>query len=767
MRFILYFLFLFLGHNECAKPRSVNLALETVFEFNNETDVGFVETVKGFLANIKDTIDNSYQSNDYQTRRMDSLTFTEFIENSINVLKSYNDLDLAYFIELLDTEINEHDYRNCEVKITNEFSLRSFFADKLSDARNLPVTEIRRSLDNILRELRTKREKRRRIYNFLNSLVKRRTQERFRSILNYLQLYRRRQMEPTITLRTVVEKSIRSLIKDYICNLNYSSWRKIRHMFKIFYKDLRMPVHNLKKDYKWDRQVKKAVEDNDDLYDLEILKDVSNAKRDTYVNRNSKENKYQINTNEEYQIQEKKEERSKNRKGKVNISLTNSDDILDLKMDYGETQDENNSEHTKSTIKRRRTRKPKEAESELSISKRDNEESTQDRNNYFEKSKSFTMHRKTKSKRHRTFVTLYPEIISYMTRSNRKIKKTTDYFRNDKRSQERKSDIEEGKKERRKNKKTTQGLISRINTNINIGLHKSTNPKLTNSQNSHIKRFRIKSNLSTLKHEENKRAKTIKATTAFKSEEIPKKEFQIRDHAEVDHFGSLYKLRNKQTPEMVYRGFRKSNDLATLGTTEDTNVNTTVTTTLTTKTYGTLAFWKGTKVLENITTKRTRGTETLTTDKIVNRLSTRNTTRLTSNSTKTTSLDANDKANNTVFKSLVAGIKRNDSDIQIKSTRSKSNQETIKLQNDTKYLVEPFLSLKTTHEPTMISQVDLRRFLNNSILNEVGENPKMKQLSDRFQEDLKKIFLVPPPQHPRLNDSIKDPIDEIEEAFNL
>ncbi|XP_045489122.1 uncharacterized protein LOC123690161 isoform X2 [Pieris rapae] len=574
-------------------------------------------------------------------------------------------------------------------------------------------------------------------------------------------------MEPTITLRTVVEKSIRSLIKDYICNLNYSSWRKLRHMFKIFYKDLKIPVLNLKKDYKWDRQIKKAVDDNDDLYDLEILKDISNTKADTYLNRNSKNNKYQISTNEEYRNQEKNDERFKNRKGPGKTSLTNSDDILDLKMDYEETQGENISEHTKSAIKKKRTRKPKEPESELSFSTYDKRESKQDFNNYFEKSKSFTMHRKPKSKRRRTFVTLYPEIISYMTRANRRHKKNTDYLRNDKRSNERKSDIEEGKKEKRTKKNTTQGLISRINTKKDIGLHKSTNAKLTSNQNSHIKRFRIKSNLSTLKHEENKNAKIIKDTAAFKFDDMPKKESKIIDKTEVDHFGSLYKLRNQQTPEMVYRGFRKSNDLTTVGTTEDTNVNATVTSTLTTKTYGTLAFWKRTKLLENFTTKRTKDTEILTTDKIINIQSTRNITRPMSNSTEATSLDANDKASSIVFKSQITGIKRNDSDTQVQSTGSKSNQATMKLQNDTKYLVEPFLSLKTTHEPTMINQVDLRRFLNNSILNEVDEIPKIKKLNDRFQEDLKKIFLVPPHQLPRLNDSIKDPIDEIEEAFNL
>lgn len=458
----------------------MNLALETVFEFQNESDLAFVNTVQDFLNKVKFTLEESHRRNE-ETRRINTLTFTDFIEDTIDILRSYNDLDLSYFIELLGTEINRSDYEECDIKVKKGFGLRRYISDRLSEARDKPASEIKRSLDDILRELRNTKDKKERIlYRFLNSIVKRNSQVKFNNILNHLQLYRRRQMDPTTNLRTIVRDGIGTMITDYICNLNYTNRQKLKNILKLFTSETFKPetdmfrVENKNVRLDWKENQNKAIHIDPDIklkknsgedsyHDSaeknsgrDGLKERGRQKKYKYneiVKEYDNKNNYYNNIMNPYRIKgDESLKRSKKVRNKVKVTKKPKSD---LKLNYEDSKELTTKRSSKNRKSVEKTKKKLRVKNKRTTENLDintgSSEDTENSDLYSKESKekysssddnmsvTYKIKKATKkakipinTKRLKTFVTLYPEKIQIYMKSNvthRKRKTTTDILR--------------------------------------------------------------------------------------------------------------------------------------------------------------------------------------------------------------------------------------------------------------------------------------------------------------------------------------------------
>ncbi|KPJ00403.1 Ras-related protein Rab-24 [Papilio xuthus] len=70
------------------KPRSVNLALETTFEFNNKQDVSIIQKVRNFLNKIENVVDKKLAKRNGETTE-----FTDFLQDLISTINTYEDDD--------------------------------------------------------------------------------------------------------------------------------------------------------------------------------------------------------------------------------------------------------------------------------------------------------------------------------------------------------------------------------------------------------------------------------------------------------------------------------------------------------------------------------------------------------------------------------------------------------------------------------------------------------------------------------------------------
>ncbi|CAK1554322.1 unnamed protein product [Leptosia nina] len=821
----LVILLFYTGQTKCAKPQSVNLALETVLEFNNESDITFVDTVQDFLNKVKSTLQESFRSNrdrgsrsfhkinieslpksedkkgyrrfaklsevnekhsntinkqskelylqkttyetniqsktshhksalQEETRRFGMLSFTDFIEDSVNVLKTYNDLDLTYFMELLDTEINNDDYKNCEIHV-EDFGLRRYISNKISNARDTPIKHIRQGLSNIVNDLRNN-DKMGILYSFLNSLVKRHTQQRFKSILNHLQLYRRRQMNPINNLRSIVRDSIRSIITDYICNLNDANRRKIRSILKMILEEdsnskklnkyLSKQNSILRREEKkrpHEKENKKSKLDDESTITSSEEEMASFEQKEKIKNAKQKHHgRYSYQEAGDKTVGEKvfKEKKIKKQKNKTSW-ITNKDDTLDLTLNFENYKDSEITLFSKETNLKATKRKTTTASASEFSRKHSTNTNFEDDSSV--KKKSQRKIKRLKPPKHlKTFVTLYPERIHIYTKM----------FQTE-------------------NKKTTKVIrkgftVKSINTEkvMSVGV-KSTEVKNNASNVSLKKRFKIKSNRETTHKRHESKGKTQNPDTSFTQSVVNESEA-------LDHYGSLYKQKLIY-PDVIYRkknGYRKSNlddvfdprnltnDVFTeefldkVFNQSDLMASGDV---ITPRTFGTLAFWSGTKSRTLVTVYP------------------RNFTNMTD-----ISIDSSSSTQATVFQ----GNNASNPKVTVSNTTENAVQSRIvnrsQMENTTKILIDiqqinntntanatEITSLKNL-APKRIKEMDLRRLLGDTIVEDRHESVK-KELDERFQEDLKKIFLTSKATAAAYDDSTKDPIDEIGEAFDI
>ncbi|VVC94217.1 unnamed protein product [Leptidea sinapis] len=207
---------------DATHPRSVNLALETVLQFDQNYDISIVETFQNFLSKLKSTLQNSRRN----TARRDGnhFKFTDFIEKAIETVRAYSDIDLEHFADVFFDETQKYNNENCEIlKITDNLGLRRVLSNKMSQVKMASADTIRRRLNVVLDQIR-RNAKDSNFFNLINSLYKKKDEEKFARILNSLRLYRRSPKD----LEKIVEDGFRSVIVDYYCDLtennkNYAS----------------------------------------------------------------------------------------------------------------------------------------------------------------------------------------------------------------------------------------------------------------------------------------------------------------------------------------------------------------------------------------------------------------------------------------------------------------------------------------------------------------------------------------------------------------
>ncbi|CAG4974680.1 unnamed protein product [Colias eurytheme] len=834
---------------ECSKPRSVNLALETVLEFDKDADLALLDTVQGFLTKVKSTIEETRLNAD--TRRTNSVSFTDILEQLIFILQSYNDIDFTTLLESIFEEINNIDLSNCD-NDDEETNFLSFLHDRLADFKKTPVNDVRRNLDDVLRKMRDDEYKKESaLFSFLDTFLKKRSQDKFQNILNHLQLFRRHHNGANVNLRSIVRKSINLVITDYYCQLDRGQKREIKQLVKPFLSSkskikskrlkkkpkLRIEIRDRTKKtprfnnkYKYSklkhiRDKSEHTTEEDDSKTIQIYKPfrgVQKTKDD-----NSKFIQSFFNKHDRESINSQKIKVKTEFDNESEIPIEGSKEFIKIRKRKAKTTKQSKREYDKPNeyksresgeykkkrkrfkIKNGRTSKSKQenqiikstqnlqlvsrhANSEKNInkellqkllSKNDDTEYGSKSNDELPVWKKYTKKRATNKLK--TFITLYPERI--------------DIYRANTITERGEKELDAERKrftiEPDKDSKDTYKIIT-THAEIDIDIDKSLiqPDSFFKSIYPENKRYKESSQRKQRRKKTKQRTKS-KMDNVFRGNENNAHTFiesssttgANYDSDSVEYFGSLYNHNNKNKE---IKGYRKSNDKDELKITT-TVVPDNITTVSTdkaenvtnpakyetkynsqseevTETFGTLAFWDG-----------TNEPSTIKLDAVTENLEILNTTNITTKYFKIPEeekLQLNVSTTEIVFRSQDLNDTRDSRKSSFVNDTFKFNVTEAKSSNLSNINVTSelnnIISTTTVKENNAINKINetiatkatkpfLRRYLDNIAINEVDDDKKTR-IKSKIQEDLKKLFMIPTSKT-----TLKDPIDELEEAFNL
>ncbi|XP_047543074.1 uncharacterized protein LOC125075376 [Vanessa atalanta] len=141
----LSFLLTLLDTTKASKGSSVDLALETVLEFNDAVDSGVLDKIKGIINDIRNTFKENPEDN-VPDEKKKPYNFIDFLKDAIIATNSYKDDELVELLDIIHSEINEMDLK--DVDYIRDY-LKNNIANMKRDSR-----KARNNLDNLLSNLR-------------------------------------------------------------------------------------------------------------------------------------------------------------------------------------------------------------------------------------------------------------------------------------------------------------------------------------------------------------------------------------------------------------------------------------------------------------------------------------------------------------------------------------------------------------------------------------------------------------------------------------
>ncbi|CAH1642615.1 unnamed protein product [Spodoptera littoralis] len=239
------------GDSPPLNDRAVHLALETVLEFNDkdkESDLKFLDKVKNLINKVQTVIDKS-GSYRRDFKDGDIETLTDFIQQAVSILNSYDDATFGDFFKTLDDEVRKYHYRGCKFhELMENFEIRSLVGSAFDLIKNKPVQVIKAYMTVLADTLKDKSydSNVKEIINYINSLYGPESKNKLTKVLQEIDNYGKgTSKKKHNTLARILREGIRSIIFDHYTELNPNARRELKAKIEMYLKKCKESPSNL------------------------------------------------------------------------------------------------------------------------------------------------------------------------------------------------------------------------------------------------------------------------------------------------------------------------------------------------------------------------------------------------------------------------------------------------------------------------------------------------------------------------------------------
>ncbi|KAJ8706784.1 hypothetical protein PYW07_012862 [Mythimna separata] len=225
--------------------RSVNLALETVLEFSDRDkagDIKFLDNVQNFISKVKTVINNNSNvptdfRRDFKTPTVD--TITDFIQEAIKTLNTYDNTTFKDFFDILDEEIRKYHYRGCKFyELMENHEIRKMIAAKLDALKTQSAEAIKADIKALSEKLTNGNYDKNvtEIVNYIDSLYRQDARKQLQKVISELEAHGNVKPKSNTKLREIIKNAVRSVVFDHYTNLNANVRRDVKQKIDSFWK---------------------------------------------------------------------------------------------------------------------------------------------------------------------------------------------------------------------------------------------------------------------------------------------------------------------------------------------------------------------------------------------------------------------------------------------------------------------------------------------------------------------------------------------------
>ncbi|CAH2083276.1 unnamed protein product [Euphydryas editha] len=186
------------------KGSSVDVALETVLEFDETFGQVFINKLRNIFNEVVDNI-NQRSKKKIVPEELEEYEFSEFLKDVIDVTNSLDDEKLIKLIDIVDDEINLQDSRERNI------DLRRYLNKKIGTVKGND-NKIRKNLDNLFENMKNKNRKDNLLTNIINTLYERNSKQKLLNVINNLKMFSASHTDNELV--NSIKKSFRTLISN-------------------------------------------------------------------------------------------------------------------------------------------------------------------------------------------------------------------------------------------------------------------------------------------------------------------------------------------------------------------------------------------------------------------------------------------------------------------------------------------------------------------------------------------------------------------------
>lgn len=234
----MYFFFIVSVQVIAIKPKSVNVALETVFEFDKNiksSELDLIDRIQTFLAKVSSTLRNGRR--EYKFIKRDNKFVKDIIIESIQIILSFKDEDLEIFPEIIKNELETYFIINHK----HNLNINKIKSNEETLAHDVKV--IKNQLKNALDFINNKDTKLNK-YNFLNSFFKQKSNDKLNELLQNLKTYAHKYRRRNHDLRQMFTEGFKELYVKYYVNLDENVKNLLKSMIGKIYNRMVINIDN-------------------------------------------------------------------------------------------------------------------------------------------------------------------------------------------------------------------------------------------------------------------------------------------------------------------------------------------------------------------------------------------------------------------------------------------------------------------------------------------------------------------------------------------
>lgn len=205
--------------------------------------------------------------------------FTDFLQNLIEVIKTFQDRELGNLVNTFNNEIRRCNHDNCAFdELFSNFENRNYITHTIKNLQNIPAAELRQKLTEFQKEIESERleSSTKYVIDYINNITYKNSQDKLMTVLNNFKALSRETNRTASDFENLLREEMRIILFDHYAGLDRKVQRGLSKLLSEYVRPIEQSLGRSFKRWHPENNInyseKDYVDDSDLIGTHELLK---------------------------------------------------------------------------------------------------------------------------------------------------------------------------------------------------------------------------------------------------------------------------------------------------------------------------------------------------------------------------------------------------------------------------------------------------------------------------------------------------------------